>query len=312
MVQETTLQVSDLVLPLFVQEGENLKTAIPAMPGCYRYSLDQLLIVAKQAYELGIPAIALFPVIADAKKDSYAKESSNPNGLLPRSISALKKALPNLCLITDVAMDPYSSDGHDGLVREGQIINDETLEILCQMAITQARAGADMIAPSDMMDGRIGYLRQGLDEEGFSDVSILSYAVKYASAFYGPFREALDSSPKSGDKKSYQMNPANKKEAAREVFLDEEQGADIVMVKPALAYLDVVSLVKQETLLPVAAYNVSGEYSMVKAAVAQGWLDEKSVVLESLISIKRAGADMIFTYHALDAAKWLANAPTPT
>ena len=307
LTQETHLMVDDLVWPLFVQEGSNVRTAIAAMPGCYRLSIDLLLIEAKKAWNLGIPAIALFPVIPEALKNSRAGESSNPEGLLQRAILALKKEVPHLCVITDVAMDPYSSDGHDGLVQNEVILNDETLEILAQMAVNQARAGADIVAPSDMMDGRVGHIRCALDQAGFSQVGILSYSVKYASAFYGPFRDALDSAPKSGDKKTYQMNPANKKEVLREILLDEQEGADILMIKPALAYLDIIQQVSKKSSLPIAAYHVSGEYAMVKAAAEKGWLNEKAIVLESLLAMKRAGANFIFTYYAFDVANWLSS-----
>lgn len=305
MVQENHLNPSDLVLPLFLKEGTNEREPIASMPGCYRQSLDLLIKTAKEAYDLGIPAIALFPVISESLKDSMAKESKNRQGLLPKAVRKIKESLPELIVITDVAMDPYSTEGHDGIVDDGEILNDETLEVLAQMAITQAEAGADLVAPSDMMDGRIGYIRTALDESGYSHVGILSYAAKYASAFYGPFRDALDSAPKFGDKKTYQMNPANRKEALREVSLDIEEGADIVMIKPALAYLDVVAEIKELSPVPVAAYHVSGEYALVKAAAEKGWINEKEVVLETLLSMKRAGADIIFSYYALDAARWL-------
>lgn len=305
MVRETHLLPSDLVWPVFVKEGKGDKEEIGAMPGCYRWSLDLLTKQVKEAYQMGIPAVAVFPVVPDAKKDATATESYNAKGLMQKTIAEIKNKVPEIAVISDVAMDPYSSDGHDGLVRDGQIVNDETLEILGKMAVSQARAGADLVAPSDMMDGRVGYLRRVLDEAGFQDVGILSYAAKYASAFYGPFRDALDSKPRFGDKKSYQMDPANQKEALREVKLDITEGADIVMVKPALAYLDVISKVKAVSSVPVAAYNVSGEYSMVKAAAARGWLDENKAMMETLLSIKRAGADMIFTYFAKNAAELL-------
>ncbi len=303
--EETQLTVNDLILPLFLVEGSKQKQPIEAMPGVYRYSMDELQKVVARAKELGINAIALFPALEDASKDSMATESRNPEGLLQRTLRELKKNHPEVALITDVAMDPYSSDGHDGIVEEGVILNDETLEVLCKMAVSQAKAGADIVAPSDMMDGRVKAIREALDNEGFEDVGILSYTAKYASCFYGPFREALDSAPKSGDKKTYQMNPANRREGLRELQLDLREGADMVMVKPALSYLDIISDIKKRSTVPVAAYNVSGEYAMVKAACEKGWLDEKSSVLEILTSIKRAGADIILTYHALDVAEWL-------
>ena len=305
LVRETHLRRDHLIWPLFVVDGSSQKIPIDSMPDCFRYSPDVLVDEAKEAFKRGIPAVALFPALDDSLKDKVGTESTNPDGLLQRTVRALKDALPELAVITDVALDPYSSDGHDGIVHDGEILNDETLEVLAAMSVSQAEAGADLVAPSDMMDGRVGSLRRGLDAEGFSNVSILSYSVKYASAFYGPFRDALDSKPRSGDKKTYQMDPANCEEAVREVFLDEEEGADIVMVKPALAYLDVIARVKAETMLPVAAYNVSGEYAMLKAAARLGWLDEESAVMETLVAIRRAGADMILSYFARDVAERL-------
>lgn len=305
LVQETQLLVSDMVWPMFLVDGVGQKQPVESMPGVFRLSLDLLIEQARQAFDLGINAIALFPAIEESKKSAKAEESYRADGLLPKSVMELKKQIPELCVITDVAMDPYSSDGHDGIVQDGKILNDPTLEILGKMALCQAQAGADMVAPSDMMDGRVGYIRQVLDANGFGDVGILSYAAKYASYFYGPFRQALDSAPKSGDKKTYQMDPSNRREALREVALDISEGADIVMVKPALSYLDIIREISQSVDIPVAAYNVSGEYSMVKAAAQKGWLQESAVVLELLTSMKRAGADMIFTYHAMDVAQWL-------
>jgi porphobilinogen synthase len=303
LVRETRLSPQSLILPLFVMEGRDRSDEIASMPDCRRWSRDRLIPVAREAFALGIPAVALFPALSEEIKDQHATESVNPDGLLQNAIRDLKNALPEMTVISDVAMDPYSSDGHDGLVENGRILNDPTLEILAAMAVSQAEAGADIVAPSDMMDGRVGVIRQALDAASHSDVSILSYAAKYASAFYGPFRDALDSAPKSGDKKTYQMDPANSREALREVFLDIDEGADIVMVKPALPYLDVIARVREAVDIPVAAYNVSGEYAMVKAAARNGWLDEGSVVDEILLSIRRAGADIILTYSALDAAK---------
>ncbi len=305
LVRETHLTPGDLIYPVFVTEGKNLKKPIASMPGQFRLSIDQVLTEAQKAHKLGVAAIALFPVIEEDKKDKFAKESLNPNGLLQRCIKELKKRLPELTIITDVAMDPYSSDGHDGLVKDGEILNDESLEILCDMAVAQAKAGADMVAPSDMMDGRVGAIRLALDENSFQKVGILSYTVKYASAFYGPFREALNSAPKSGDKKTYQMDPANSREALREVLLDIKEGADIVMVKPALPYLDIISKLRAVVKIPIAAYQVSGEYAMIMAAAEKSWIDADKVMMESLVSIKRAGADMILTYFAIRAAELL-------
>jgi porphobilinogen synthase len=305
LVRQTTLSPHDLVLPLFVQGGEKQSTPIASMPGQARLSIDLLLDKAREAYELGIPAVALFPALPESDKDPRGSESTNPNGLLPRAIRALKSALPGLLVITDVALDPYSSDGHDGVVIEGRIDNDQTLPILAAMSVCQAEAGADVVAPSDMMDGRVEAIRRALDEAGHTDVAILAYTAKYASAFYGPFREALDSAPKSGDKKTYQMDPGNAREAGREVALDEREGADLVMVKPALPYLDIIARLRNSTALPVAAYHVSGEYAMLKAAAEKGWLDYDACLLESLLAIKRAGADVIFTYAAIEAARLL-------
>ena len=275
------------------------------MPDCYRLSPDLIVEEAKSAQQLGIPAVALFPALSDLQKDHLATESTNPNGLLQRTVRLLKSSVPAITVVTDVAMDPYSIDGHDGLVEDGRILNDPTLEILAKMALSQAEAGSDIIAPSDMMDGRVGYIRKELDKRDFSDVSILSYSAKYASAFYGPFRDALDSAPKEGDKKTYQMDPANRFEALREVFADVNEGADLVMVKPALAYLDIISDVKASVNLPVVAYNVSGEYAMIKSAAQMGWLDETATMMETLIAIKRSGADLILTYFAKSVAELL-------
>ncbi len=307
LVRETTLSAHDLVYPVFLHaDAEDVE--IEAMPGQTRWSPDGLLRIAERTLEAGVRALVLFPKIEDGLKDSTGSEVSNEDGLVPRSLRALKARFPELALFTDVALDPYSSDGHDGIVDgdTGVILNDETVEVLCRQAVVQARAGADVIAPSDMMDGRVGAIREALDAEGFTEVSILSYTAKYASSFYGPFRGALDSAPKDGDKKTYQMDPANAREAMRELYLDEAEGADMVMVKPAGPYLDIVRAVRDATTLPVAAYQVSGEYLMIEAAARSGWLDRRDVALESLVGIKRAGADMILTYHALDAAGWLA------
>ena len=309
MVRETTLSAADFILPLFLHEDTH-DTPIDSMPGVTRWSLESLVREAGEAHALGIPAVVLFPKIEENLKSPDGAECHNDGGLVPRAIRALKAAHPSLCVITDVALDPYNSDGHDGLVQRNErgelvILNDETVEILCQQALCHARAGADIVAPSDMMDGRVGAIREALDSEGFSDVSILSYTAKYASAFYGPFRGALDSAPKEGDKKTYQMDPGNTREAVRETLLDEAEGADMLMVKPAGIYLDVIAKVRETSTLPVAAYQVSGEYLMIKSAAAAGWLDEKAAVLESLTAIKRAGASMILTYFAKQAAQWL-------
>jgi porphobilinogen synthase len=303
MVQETHLTVNDLIYPIFVMEGENQKEEIPSMPGCYRYSLDLLLKEVAEVYALGINAIALFPVIPFEKKDATGSESYNPDGLVQRTIKAIKNAVQELVVITDVALDPFTTHGHDGLIDDrGTILNDPTVEVLVKMALSQADAGTDMVAPSDMMDGRIGAIRKALDAAGHMDVGILAYSAKYASAYYGPFRDALGSAPQFGNKKTYQMDPANGAEAIKEIVLDIAEGADIVMVKPALAYLDIIRRVREHTNLPVAAYNVSGEYAMIKAAGQQGWIDEKKVMMETLTSIKRSGADLILTYFAKEVA----------
>jgi porphobilinogen synthase len=303
MVREHHLRPDDFIWPMFVVDAKSAREPIDSMPGIARLSIDHAVAAARHAYELGIPAVALFPALDDGKKDALAKESTNPEGLLQRTVRALKHALPDLLVITDVAMDPYSSDGHDGIVKDGRVVNDETLDVLAAMAVSQAEAGADLVAPSDMMDGRVGAIRSALDDSGFTDVGILAYSAKYASAFYGPFREALDSAPRHGDKKTYQMDPANVREAIREVLLDEEEGADLVMVKPGLAYLDVIRAVREVTELPLAAYSVSGEYAMVKAAAANGWIDGDAVMAEILVGFKRAGADVILTYAAVEVAE---------
>jgi porphobilinogen synthase len=305
LVRETELSPNHFILPMFVVEGNGVAQPIGAMPGVYRYSIDLLVEEARKASSLGIPAVALFPALEDALKDPVATESTNPNGLLQRTVQALKKELPQLAVITDVAMDPYSSDGHDGLVENGKIVNDPTLLILGEMAVAQAEAGADIVAPSDMMDGRVAYIREALDASGFTEVGILAYSAKYASGFYGPFREALDSQPRAGDKKTYQMDPANVREARREALLDQEEGADIVMVKPALPYLDVITAVQAAVDLPIAAYQVSGEYAMIQAVAEKGWMNKNDLILETLTSIRRAGADMILTYFASEAAALL-------
>jgi porphobilinogen synthase len=303
MVQENEVKVSDLISPLFLTEGKNKKSEVASMPGIYRLSSDLLLKEIESSLNLGLHTFCLFPSLSDKLKDKRATESLNKKGLYPSTIRAIKKEFREAVIMTDVAMDPYSSDGHDGLVKNGEIINDETLPILAKMALVQAEAGADIIGPSDMMDGRVGVIREALDKAGYTNVSIMSYTAKYASAFYGPFRDALDSAPKFGDKKTYQMNPANSKEALIEAELDTLEGADFLMVKPALSYLDVIQLLKEHSTLPIAAYNVSGEYAMVKAAAAKGWIDGEKVRDEILLSIKRAGASVILTYFAKEFAQ---------
>ena len=308
LVSETKLSVDDLIYPMFVMEGENQRVEIVSMPNCYRYTLDLLLVEIAELDRLGIKAVALFPVVSESKKDDNGTESYNPAGLAQQAVRAIKAQTPTTIVITDVALDPFTTHGHDGIIdKDGVILNDPTVEILVQMAVSQAEAGCDMVAPSDMMDGRIGAIRRGLDAHGFTDVAIMAYSAKYASAYYGPFRDALDSAPKFGDKKTYQMDPANAREALTEIELDIAEGADIVMVKPALAYLDIIHQVKANCNVPVAAYNVSGEYSMIKAAAQLGWIDEKKIVMETLLSIKRAGADLILTYFAKDVALMLQN-----
>lgn len=307
MHEETIVGPQHFIYPLFIQEGSN-NTPIASMPGCQRLCLDGLIEEVGLARKDGIYSVVLFPSIDEHLKSSNGEECYNPNGLVQRALRTLKQEYPDVMLYTDVALDPYNSDGHDGIVSHGEILNDETIKILCKQAVSQADAGADVISPSDMMDGRIGAIRLALDQAGFHNVSILAYTAKYASSFYGPFRDALDSAPKFGDKKTYQLNPANSREALREVVLDGQEGADIVMIKPAGAYLDVIRAVRDHTLLPVAAYQVSGEYAMLKAAGNKGWIDEKKCVLESLLAIRRAGADIILTYYARQAAKWLKEA----
>lgn len=293
-------------MPLFVVKGKNRKSPVSSMPGIHRLSIDLLVKECCYLRDLGIPAAALFPVIDSGLKDKNASESLNDKGLYAQAIRAIKSKVKDFTVITDVALDPYSSDGHDGLVSTtGEILNDETLIILAKQALCQAKAGADIVAPSGMMDGRVAYIRKALDEEGYKHVGILSYSAKYASSYYGPFRDALDSKPKKGNKKTYQINPANIKEALREVEIDIKEGADIVMVKPGLPYLDVVHAVSQISSVPVAVYNVSGEYAMLKAAGLKKWIDYEQIVLESLLGFKRAGADIIFSYHAKEVAAWL-------
>jgi porphobilinogen synthase len=306
MAQETRLHPSDLIAPYFIIEGQNIKQAISSMPGVFRLSIDCLLKEIEELIFLGVPAIALFPVIPNEKKDITGSESLNPEGFLPEAIRIVKKAFPSICVITDIALDPYTTHGHDGLVSpRGEILNDETVDILTSMAKIQAQAGVDIVAPSDMMDGRVRAIREALDREGFTHVGIMAYAAKYASALYSPFRDALQSAPRFGNKMTYQMNPANSREAILEAQLDEEEGADFLMVKPALPYLDIISKIRQSTSLPIAAYQVSGEYAMIMAAAEQGWMNADSVFMECLLGIKRAGADVILTYAAGRIARQL-------
>ena len=305
LVQESVLNARDLIWPVFVKEGRNVREPIASLPGVDRVSIDLLVADVTRLTELGLRGVCLFPCVDDGLKDKLGQEAMNDQGLMPRTIKALKGKFPQLTVITDVALDPYSTEGHDGIVRDGEVLNDETLDVLAAQSLTHARAGVDFVAPSDMMDGRVGFIRQRLDEAGFTNVGIISYTAKYASGFYGPFREALASAPRFGDKKSYQMNPNNRREALREARLDQEEGCDMVMVKPALSYLDIIREVRDVSDLPVTAYNVSGEYAMVKASAERGWLNERQVVTEILSSIKRAGADLIFTYHAPDMLLWL-------
>ncbi|WP_146904191.1 porphobilinogen synthase [Adhaeribacter aerolatus] len=305
LVQENSVIVNDLIFPIFVIEGQNQAVEIASMPGIYRYSTDRMLDEIAACVDLGLKAFAPFPVISEGKKDRFATESFNPENLFVKFIAEVKRNFPDVVLMTDVAMDPYSSDGHDGIVDNGEILNDATLEILAKMALAQARAGADIIGPSDMMDGRVGFLRNYLDSNGFQNVAIMSYTAKYASAFYGPFRDALDSAPKFGDKKTYQMNPANSREALLEAELDTMEGADYLMVKPGLPYLDIVKSLRDHSHLPIAVYNISGEYAMVKAAAQNGWIDGERAMSEILLSFKRAGADIILTYFSKEYAQLL-------
>jgi porphobilinogen synthase len=302
MVEENQVTTNDLIFPLFLLDGTQKKVEVASMPGIFRFSADLMLKEIEQCLKLGIKAFDIFPAVEDQYKDKTATRSYDPSFFYLKTLRQVKKEFPGACIMTDVAMDPYSSDGHDGLVKDGKIVNDETLEILGKMALAQADTGIDILGPSDMMDGRVGYLRKVLDDNGFTEVSIMSYTAKYASGFYNPFRDALDSAPKFGDKKTYQMNPANSREALIEAELDTAEGADFLMVKPALAYLDVIKLLKDNSTLPIAAYNVSGEYSMIKAAALKGWLDGPRVMHETLLSMKRAGADVILTYFAKEFA----------
>jgi porphobilinogen synthase len=306
MLRETTLSPDDFIYPLFVTHGENVRNPISSMPGCYQLSIGNLLPEIRELRELGIPAVMLFGI--PAYKDSAATAAYDPEGVIQLAVKAIKEEAPEMIVMTDVCLCEYMDHGHCGVVQDGQIMNDVTLELLAKMAITHAEAGADVVAPSDMMDGRVAAIRGALDDEGLSDTIIMAYSAKFASAFYGPFREAAESPPAFGDRKTYQMDPANGEEAVREALLDIEEGADIIMVKPALPYLDVVHAIKQETKFPLAAYNVSGEYAMVKAAVEKGWLDERAVVLEAITGIRRAGADLILSYHCKDVSRWLQSA----
>lgn len=305
LVAETILTPSDFIAPLFIDEGENVAYEIPSMPNYFRYSIDNTVKEVKLLWSLGIKCVLLFVKAKDETKDNTGKEAWNPNGLMQRSIKAIKHACPEMLVMTDVALDPYSSYGHDGIVENGEIVNDPTVEALVKMSLSHANAGADFVAPSDMMDGRIGAIREAFEQNNFTRTGIMAYSAKYASCFYGPFRDALDSAPGFGDKKTYQMDYANRIEAVKEALMDVEEGADIVMVKPGLPYLDIVRDVKNAVDVPVSVYNISGEYAMIKAAAKMGWINEDKAILETLTSMKRAGADLIATYFAKDAAKLL-------
>ncbi|RYY99254.1 MAG: porphobilinogen synthase [Chitinophagaceae bacterium] len=305
MVAETKLSPSDFIAPLFIDEGEGVVTEIASMPNYFRRSIDGTVKEVEELWSLGIRSVLLFIKCKDELKDNTGLEAWNPEGLMQRSIRAIKQAVPGMYVMTDVALDPYSSYGHDGIVEDGEIVNDPTVEALVQMSISHAQAGADMVAPSDMMDGRIGAIREGLEHNGHTRTGIMAYSAKYASCFYGPFRDALDSAPGFGDKKTYQMDPANRTEAVKEALMDEEEGADIIMVKPGLPYLDIVRDVKNAVQVPVSVYNISGEYAMIKAAAKMGWINEEKAILETVTSIKRAGGDLIATYFAKDAARLL-------
>ena len=305
LVAETALSPNDFIVPLFIDEGKQVRTEIASMPGYFRNSLDVTADEVKELYKMGLKSILIFVKSKDELKDNTGKEAWNKNGLMQRSIRAIKNAVPEMLIMTDVALDPYSSYGHDGIVKDGEIVNDETVEALVKMSLSHAEAGADFVAPSDMMDGRIGAIRKAFEENGFTKTGIMAYSAKYASCFYGPFRDALESAPGFGDKKTYQMDYANRREAVKEALQDVEEGADIVMVKPALSYLDIIREVKNAVRVPVSAYNISGEYAMIKAAAKTGWIDENKAILETLTSMKRAGADLIATYFARDAVKLL-------
>lgn len=305
LIAETSLSPNDFIVPLFIQEGENETTEIASMPNYYRRSLDLTVKEVKELWAMGLKSVLLFVKSKDELKDNKGTEALNPNGLMQRSIKAIKDAVPDMLVMTDVALDPFSSYGHDGIVENGEIVNDATVEVLAGMSVSHAQAGADFVAPSDMMDGRIAAIRQALEENNYTKTGIMAYSAKYASCFYGPFRDALDSAPGFGDKKTYQMDYANRLEAVREAVMDVEEGADIVMVKPALSYLDIIREVKNAVDVPVSCYNISGEYAMIKAAAKMGWIDEDKAILESLTSMKRAGADIIATYFAKDAVRLL-------
>ncbi|MDC1364060.1 porphobilinogen synthase [Flavobacteriaceae bacterium] len=303
LVRETIITPSDFLVPLFVVEGKGIKEAIPSMPNYYRYSLDLLAKEVKELWQMGLCGVLVFVKVPEALKDNAGKEALNPKGLMQRAVKTIKDACPDMLVMTDVALDPYSSYGHDGIVEGQKILNDETVEVLAEMALSHAEAGADFVAPSDMMDGRILTIREALEEAGYTDTGIMSYSAKYASAFYGPFRDALDSAPGFGDKTSYQMDPANRFEAVEEAQADVDEGADIIMVKPGICYLDIVREIKNEIDVPIAVYQVSGEYAMVKAAAEKGWLDHDAVMMEQLLAIKRAGANIIASYFAKDVVK---------
>lgn len=305
MVAEHNLKPADFIAPVFVMEGENEKVEIPSMPDYYRYTLDLLMDEIQELKDVGIRSVLVFVKVPDELKDNKGTEALNPEGLMQRAVRAIKEEYPEMLVMTDIAMDPYSSYGHDGIVDDGEILNDESVEVLSKMAVSHAEAGVDMVAPSDMMDGRIGAMREALDKEGFEHTGIMAYSAKYASSYYGPFRDALDSAPGFGDKKTYQMDPANVQEAIKEARLDEQEGADIVMVKPGLPYMDVIRAVKDNVSVPVSVYNVSGEYAMLKAAAEKGWLNEEEAMMEALVGFKRAGADLIATYFAKAASKVL-------
>lgn len=303
LVRETIISPNDFIVPLFIVEGKNVKEEIASMPGYFRYSLDLLENEVKELWKMGLKSVLLFVKVPDNLKDNAGTEAINPEGLMQRAVKTVKNVIPEMLVMTDVALDPYSSFGHDGIVDDGKILNDDTTAVLAEMALSHAKAGADFVAPSDMMDGRIFEIRSLLEDEGFHETGIMSYSAKYASAFYGPFRDALDSAPGFGDKKSYQMDPSNRDEAIKETIMDIDEGADIVMVKPGLCYLDIVRDIKNAVNVPIAVYQVSGEYAMIKAAAEKGWLDHDAVMLEQLTAIKRAGANIIATYFAKEAVK---------